>query len=50
MYSKFIPYTPAIIVGTAAMATHAEILRMSMFCCTLTFANAACTSEDSISS
>ena len=25
---------PAIIVGTAAIATQAEILRMSLFCCT----------------
>ena len=29
---------PAIIVGTAAIATHAEIRRMSVFCCTETLA------------
>ena len=32
MLSKFMPYTPASIVGTAAIATHAEIFRMSSFC------------------
>ena len=41
---------PAIAVGTAAIATQAEILRMSMFCCIATLPTAACTSELSNSS
>ena len=36
---------PAIAVGTAAIATYAEILRMSTFCCIATLPSAACTSE-----
>ncbi len=32
---------PAIIVGTTAMAAHAEIFRMSSFCCTPTCARCA---------
>ena len=34
MCSKFMPVIPAIIVGTATIATQAEILRMSAFCWT----------------
>src|ERR1700742_3889972 len=41
---------PAIAVGTAAIATHAEILRMSTFCCMATLPSAAVTSELSMSS
>ena len=41
---------PANAVGTAAIATHAEILRMSVFCCIDTLPTAACTSELSTSS
>lgn len=32
MWSKFIPWIPAVIVGTATIATQAEILRMPSFC------------------
>ncbi|CFS33952.1 Uncharacterised protein [Mycobacterium tuberculosis] len=41
---------PAIMVGTAMIPAHADILRMSMFCCMPTRASAACTSELSMSS
>ena len=34
MCSKFMPHSPASRVGTATMATHPEMRRMSSFCCT----------------
>src|SRR5664280_1961293 len=42
MLSKeFIPWMPATIVGTAAIATQAEILLMASFCCTPTWVRLA---------
>lgn len=41
MWSKFMPYTPQTIVGTATMAAQAVIFRMSSFCATVTRARCA---------
>ncbi len=50
MCSKFIPYTPHTIVGTAMIAAHEVILRMSSFCATDACARLACRMELSSSS
>lgn len=45
MNLKFIPYIPATIVGPAANATQAEILRTSSFWRTCTWAKSAWSAE-----
>src|SRR6185312_6701294 len=50
MKSKFMPYTPATMVGTEMRPAYAVILRMSLFCRSVIFASTASTSVVSSSS